>query len=241
MKTIDICLTPELLHLYRIEDKIIVVVDILRATSCMTTAIAYGVASIIPVATIEECKAWQQKGLLVAAERGGEKIDGFDLGNSPFSYMDAGLKGKSIAITTTNGTLAISKARKAKQLIVGSFLNLSAVIRFLNEQAEDILIVCAGWKGKFNLEDTVFAGAVADHLTARFTAACDSTLAAISLYHAAKNNLAGFLSNSSHVQRLARLNIEKDVEFCLIPDQFDVIPVLKGEKLLKLEAIRHSS
>lgn len=234
MKTIDVCLTPELLPLYRVEDKIVVVVDILRATSCMTTAIAYGVESIIPVATVKDCKAWQQKGFLAAAERCGKKIDGFDLGNSPFSYMDPRLEGKSIAITTTNGTLAISKSRNAKKLIVGSFLNLSAVVQFLNEQAEDILIVCAGWKGKFNLEDTVFAGAIADQLTARFTAACDSTLAAISLYHAAKNNLTGFLSNSSHVQRLARLNIREDIEFCLTLDRFDVIPVLKGERLLKL-------
>lgn len=234
MKTIDVCLTPELLHLYQIEDKTVVVVDILRATSCMTTAIAHGVESIVPVATIEECQAWQQKGLLAAAERGGEKIDGFDFGNSPFSYMDHGLKGKRIAITTTNGTQAIHKSQKAKKLIVGSFLNLSAVVNFLNQQHNDILVVCAGWKGKFNLEDTIFAGAVADRLTAQFTAACDSTLAAISLYHAAKKELAGFLSNSSHVQRLAKLGIQKDVEFCLQEDQYDAIPVLQKDRLVKL-------
>ncbi len=234
MKTIDVCLTPELLHLYQVEDKVVVVVDILRATSCMTTAIAYGVQSMIPVATVEECYNWQRKGFLVAAERNGEKVNGFDFGNSPFSYMDKNLRGKSIVFTTTNGTLAISKAKKAKQLVVGSFLNLSAVVNFLNEQAEDILVVCAGWKGKFNLEDTIFAGAVAERLTARFTAACDSTLAAISLYHAAKNNLEGFLANSSHVQRLARLNIHEDVAFCLKTDQFDVVPGLEGDQLVKI-------
>lgn len=234
MKTIDVCLTPELLHLYPLEDKMVVVVDILRATSCITTAIAHEVESIIPVATIEECLAWQQKGLLAAAERGGEKVNGFDLGNSPFSYMDYGLKGKSVAVTTTNGTLAIRKSQKAKKLIIGSFLNLSAIVHFLNEQSENILIVCAGWKGKFNLEDTLFAGAVADRLTARFTTACDSTLAAISLYHAAKHDLADFLSNSSHVQRLSKLGIEEDIVFCLTEDQYEVIPVWQADRLVKL-------
>lgn len=234
MKTIDICFTPDLLHLYNVEDKIVVVVDILRATSSMTTAIAHGVESIIPVASVEECRRQQQQGLLAAAERNGIMIEGFDLGNSPLSYMSSEVKGKSIAITTTNGTQAISKSRGAKRLIIGSFLNLSAVVNFLREQAEDILIVCAGWKGKFNLEDTLFAGAVAEHLTAQFTAACDSTLAAVSLYHAAKHDLTAFLSNSSHVQRLARLEIYEDIEFCLMIDQYDAIPVLQGDKLVKL-------
>lgn len=234
MKTIDVCLTPDLLHLYNVEDKIVVVVDILRATSCMTTAIAHGVESIVPVASVEKCQAWQQQGLLAAAERNGIMIEGFDLGNSPFSYMNPEIKGKSIAVTTTNGTQAISKSQRAKKLIIGSFLNLSAVVSFLQNQAEDILIVCAGWKGRFNLEDTVFAGAVAERLTAQFTAACDSTLAAVSLYHAARHNLMSFLSNSSHVQRLARLEIHEDVEFCLTIDRYDAIPVLHGKKLVKM-------
>ncbi len=234
MKTIDVCLTPELLHLYNVEDKVVVVVDILRATSCMTTALAYGVESITPVATLEECKAWQQQGMLAAAERNGEKVAGFDLGNSPYDYMDASLRGRSVAMTTTNGTLAISRSQQAKKLIIGSFLNLSAVVAFLRGQEEDILLVCAGWKGKFNLEDTLFAGAVADRLTARFTAACDSTLAAVSLYHMAKNNLMDFLAHSSHVQRLAGLGIQKDIAFCLTPDQFEVIPVWQEGRLVRL-------
>lgn len=234
MKTIDVCLTPDLLHLYSVESKIVVVVDILRATSCMTTALAHGVASIVPVASVEECRSWQQKGLLAAAERNGMMIEGFDLGNSPFSYMHPALKGKSVAVTTTNGTQAISKSRQAKRLIIGSFLNLSAVIAFLRGQAEDVLIVCAGWKGKFNLEDTLFAGAVAAELTAQFTAACDSTLAAVALYHAARHDLMSFLSNSSHVQRLHKLGIEEDIAFCLTVDHYETIPVLEGDKLVRL-------
>ncbi len=234
MKTIDVCLTPELLHLYDVHNKIVVVVDILRATSCITTAIAHGVASIIPVASVEECKAWQQLGLLAAAERDGTMVEGFDLGNSPFSYMNPDAKGKSIAVTTTNGTQAIRKSQNAKQLIVGSFLNLSAVVNFLRNQPVDVLIVCAGWKGMFNLEDTLFAGAVADRLTAQFSVACDSTLAAVALYYAARHDMMAFLSNSSHVQRLARLEIYEDIAFCLTIDRYDAIPVLQGEKLVSM-------
>ncbi|WPP53509.1 2-phosphosulfolactate phosphatase [Catalinimonas niigatensis] len=234
MKSIDVCLSPDLMHLYDVQDKVVVVVDILRATSCMTTAIAHGISSIRPVAEVAECKSLKAKGYLTAAERGGEKIDGFDFGNSPFEYMNENLRGKKMGVTTTNGTRAISLAKGAKKLLVGSFLNLSAVAHFLNEQAQDVLIVCAGWQGHINLEDTLFAGALAEQLTAKFTVACDSTLAAISLYHMAKNDMMVFLQNSSHVQRLRRLNLEEDIAFCLQIDQYEVLAVLEDGELVKL-------
>lgn len=218
--------------LYVVEDKAVVVVDILRATSCMTTALAHGVASIRPVAKIEECAELKVQGYLTAAERGGEKVEGFDFGNSPFEYMDEALKGKKIGVTTTNGTRAIRRSRKAKKLLIGSFLNISTVTRLLNEQDNNILIVCAGWKGHVNLEDTLFAGALADRLTARFTRACDSTLTALSLYHTAKNDMLDFLQHSSHVQRLKGLGIEKDIAFCLEQDRYEVVPMLRGDELV---------
>lgn len=234
MKSIDVCLSPDLMHLYDVKDKVVVIVDILRATSCMATAIAHGVSSVRPVAEVTECGALRSEGYLAAAERGGEKIEGFDFGNSPFEYMSENLRGKKIAVTTTNGTRAISLAREAKKLLVGSFLNLSAVAHFLNSQGQDVLIVCAGWQGHVNLEDTLFAGALAEQLTAKFTMACDSTLAAISLYHMAKHDMMAFLQNSSHVQRLKRLHLEKDIAFCLNTDLYDVVAVLEGKELVKL-------
>lgn len=232
MKTIDVCLSPDLMHLYDVKGKAVVVVDIFRATSCMTTALAHGISSIRPVAEVEESLALKQEGYLVAAERGGKKVEGFDLGNSPFEYMDEKLKGKKISVTTTNGTRAISLSKGAEKMFIGSFLNLKAIASLLNEQENDVLIVCAGWKGHVNLEDTLFAGALAEQLTARFTRTCDSTLMAISLYHTAKNNLMAYLQNSSHVQRLKRLGIEKDVAFCLEYDKYDVVPVLKNDELV---------
>jgi 2-phosphosulfolactate phosphatase len=226
-RTVDVCLSPDLMHLYKVQDRVVVVVDILRATSCMTTAFAYGVNCIAPFAKLEDCLAMKQKGYFTAGERDGKKVDGFDLGNSPFEYMATNLKGKKIAFTTTNGTQAIAKSEGAAEIVIGSFLNLSAVANHLRNESQNVLIVCAGWKGKFCLEDTLFAGALLESLLDTMEPECDAPLAALHLYRSAKNNLIGFMSNASHVKRLAKLNVVKDVEFCLTPDQFQVVPVLK--------------
>jgi 2-phosphosulfolactate phosphatase len=232
-RTIDVCLSPDLMHLYPVKDHVIVIVDILRATSCMTTAFAHGIESITPYAKLEDCLATRLQGFCTAGERDGKKVDGFDLGNSPFEYMSPSLKGKKIAFTTTNGTQAIAKSIGAHDIIIGSFLNLSVVIEYLKQTRENIIVVCAGWKGKVNLEDTLFAGAIIEKLDGTIKPACDAPLMAQHLYQQGKNNLMDFLKNSSHVQRLARLNIIKDIEFCLTPDQYTVVPVLKNGVLVK--------
>lgn len=231
MKTIDVCLSPELIHLYDVSHKTVVVVDILRATSCMVTAFAHGVESITPVADADECMNMKQKGYVVSGERNGQKIPGFDKGNSPFEYMDEAIKGLKIAFTTTNGTLAIEKSKTARQVLIGSFLNISAITRFLLMSDHNILIVCAGWKGKINLEDSLFAGALVDRLRKHIEPDCDAPIVAQELYLSAKSDMLKFLSTSSHVKRLNRLNIHKDIEFCLTPDQYHVIPALKGNQL----------
>jgi 2-phosphosulfolactate phosphatase len=232
-RTIDVCLSPDLMHLYPVKDHAVVVVDILRATSCMTTALAFGIESITPFAKLDDCLGCKPHGYFTAGERDGKKVDGFDLGNSPFEYMHPSLKGKKIAFTTTNGTQAIAKSIGAKDIVIGSFLNLSAVVDYLKETEENILIVCAGWKGKVNLEDTLFAGAIVEKMNGTIKPACDAPLMARNLYQQAKHNMMDFLKDSSHVQRLARLNIIKDIEFCLTPDQYSAVPVLKDGVLVK--------
>ncbi|MBA4054742.1 MAG: 2-phosphosulfolactate phosphatase [Marivirga sp.] len=228
MKTIDVCLSPDMMHLYTVHDRTVVVVDILRATSCMTTAFAYGIESITPFAKLEDCLAMKEKDYFTAGERDGKKVEGFDLGNSPFEYMDEKLKGKKIAFTTTNGTQAIAKSVGALEIIIGSFLNLSTVTAHLKKSESNILIVCAGWKGKVNMEDTLFAGAVVELLEDYFEPECDAPLAARYLYQLAKNDMIGFLKNTSHIKRLAKLNVTKDIQFCLTPDQYNILPVLKN-------------
>lgn len=232
MRTIDVCLSPDMMHLYKVQDHTVVVVDILRATSCMTTAFAFGVKQIAPFAALEDCLAMKEKGYFTAGERDGKKVDGFDFGNSPFEYQHAGMKGRSIAFTTTNGTQAIAKSLGAREIIIGAFLNLSAVVNHLHKFNHNILIVCAGWKGKVNLEDTLFAGALTEKMKDSADAACDAPLAAQHLYNLAKADMVSFLKTSSHVKRLAKLNIHKDIAFCLTPDQYNVVPHLQNNVLV---------
>ncbi|MBS1489976.1 MAG: 2-phosphosulfolactate phosphatase [Bacteroidetes bacterium] len=228
MKTIDVCLSPELMHLYEVRSRTVVVVDILRATSCMVTALAHGAESITPFAKLEECLNMKSKGYITSGERDGKKVDGFDKGNSPFEYMGDQVHGLKIAFTTTNGTQAIEKSKNAKEVIIGSFLNLSSVVKYLLLGENNVLIVCAGWKGRINLEDTLFAGAVVEKLKDYLGPDCDAPLAARHLYNLAKEDMAQFLNNSSHVKRLNRLNIYRDFEFCLSVDQYKILPRLQN-------------
>ncbi len=234
-KTVDVCLSPELLHLFDIKESIVVVVDILRATSCMTTAFAQGAKKLIPVSTLEECKAFQTQGFLTAAERNGQTVEGFDFGNSPYSYIENDVKGRSIGVTTTNGTLAINKSKEAIQVVIGSFLNKTAVINYLKAQNQHVLILCAGWKGRVNLEDSLYAGAVVEGLQDDFDCKADSAVVSQSLYEKAKGNLPEFLADCNHVKRLSKqAGIMRDILFCLQEDVYKEIPVLKGDELIKL-------
>lgn len=233
MAQIEVCLSPDLLHLYPVGGKTVVVVDVLRASSCMTVGIGSGVASITPVATLDECRVLQAQGYIGAAERGGRQAEGFDMGNSPFSFMDPKLRGRKIAMTTTNGTLAITKSRASDHVLIGSFLNISYLADYLRNDPRDIVVLCAGWKGRFSLEDTLFAGGLVHKLASVYTAEDDSALAAERLYGLGQGNLFEFLKESSHFNRLRRLDTIKDIEFCLTPDQVEVIPVLEGNILVK--------
>lgn len=232
---IEVCYSPQSYPLFHNPDSIVVVIDILRATSAISTAFFNGVAKMIPVATVEEARTFKENGFLVAAERNGEIVEGFDLGNSPFGYMNDKVKGKTIAITTTNGTQAINAAMGAHKVVIGSFLNMDLVTDYLKKQQKDVLFLCAGWKNKFNLEDTLFAGAVADSLIYKygFNSNCDSTIAAMELYKIAKHDLHGFLANSSHRNRLAKLDLDRDIRYCLTPNQCPVLPVMEGKFLVK--------
>ena len=231
MKTIDVCLSPDLMHLYTVSDRVVVVVDILRATSCMVTALAHGVQRIRPFADLEACRAMKAHGYFTAGERNGEKVEGFDFGNSPFEYMIEKLKGQKIAFTTTNGTQAIAKSQGAKEIIIGSFLNLTAITEYLKRGNDNVLVVCAAWKGKVNLEDTLFAGALVENLKDHIEPDCDAPLAAKRLYNLAKKDMVDFLKDSSHVKRLNRLHVHKDIAFCVTPDQYPVVPRLVNDEL----------
>ncbi|MEP2027009.1 MAG: 2-phosphosulfolactate phosphatase [Reichenbachiella sp.] len=231
-KNIDVCLSPELIGLYDLEGKIVVVVDILRATSVMVTAMAHGAKEIIPVATLDEAKSYLDQGFLCAAERGGAQVDGFPLDNSPFSYMNENIVGQPIVITTTNGTLAITKSTKADQVLVGAFINIQAVADYITKQNKDVIVHCAGWKGKTNMEDTLFAGALVELLSGTHDLACDTAHLSLNYYQSVKDNLFETVKNSAHAKRLNKLHVIKDIEFCVKQSTYDVVPILEGKKLI---------
>lgn len=233
--TVDVCLSPYLYPVYHKEDSIVVVIDILRATSAMCTAFEHGVDKMIPVATVEEAMEYKKQGYLVGAERNGIALEGFDFGNSPYSYMTDSIKGQTIVISTTNGTQAIEAARKAYKVVIGAFTNISALCEWLHFQNRNVLLLCSGWKNRFNLEDSLFAGAVSDKLTATGVFRTgDAALAVSSLYNMAKKNPYRFLHNSSHAERLAAMGLKEDIKYCLQVDLSRVIPVLDGKHLVKL-------
>ncbi|AGA76389.1 2-phosphosulfolactate phosphatase [Echinicola vietnamensis] len=235
MNKIEVCLSPELIHLHDLHGKIVVVVDIFRATSTMVTGLANKVTSITPVAGLEACRTMKSKGYIIAGERNGQTAEGFELGNSPLSYLNNGFEGKKIAVTTTNGTLTIEKSKAtADEVLIGAFLNLQATATYLAQQNKDVVIHCAGWKGMFNLEDSLYAGALVSVLDGQFEYDCDGAIAMKALFEQHKDDLKGFLSQASHAKRLQNHNIEADIDFCLTMDEFNFIGKLQGEELVKV-------
>lgn len=238
-RTVEVCFSPDQFDLFYTGQKVVVVVDVLRATSAICTAFAHGVSKIIPVATIEEAEVYLKKGYMVGAERNGEVVDGFTFGNSPYSYMGDKVKGQTIVLTTTNGTQAIHISRKAENVVIGSLINLKALCEWLLAKNEDVLILCSGWKDKFNLEDTICGGAIAEVLisTGKYHYHEDSTVASRYLFKAAEQSHFGFLRASSHRKRLKKLNIKKDVIYSLTPNQVDNVPILKDGALVDVRTL----
>jgi 2-phosphosulfolactate phosphatase len=235
-KHVEVCFTPGEYAYYKDEFEIVVVIDVLRATSAICTAFQNGIKSIIPVPSVEEALDYKKKGWLAGAERKGQIVDGFDFGNSPFSYMREEFRNREVVLTTTNGTKSLDVAKDAEVVVVGSFLNLDALSKWLAEQNKNVLCLCSGWQDKFNLEDTICAGAISEYLigTGKFTSDEDSSIAAKYLYLSAKDNYLGYLKSSSHRRRLKNLNLNEDIKYCLTPNQTTVIPILRNGKLVKL-------
>ena len=234
---VEVCFTPSLFPLYIEQSDIVVVIDVLRATSAICAAFDNGVEKMIPVSTVEEAREYQSQGIIAAAERGGQIVEGFNFGNSPYSYKTSEVVGKTIALSTTNGTRAINIAKEhAGMVVIGSLNNIDALNEWLITQDKNVVCLCSGWKDKFNLEDTICAGAICDSLmaTGKYRSEDDSSVAAKYLYQSAKDNYFGYLKASSHRRRLKKLNLNEDIKYCLTPNTTDVIPFLKGDYLYKM-------
>jgi 2-phosphosulfolactate phosphatase len=231
------CLSPALLGLYDVSSSIVVIIDVLRATSTIATALHNGAKSIIPVDSVAECiRLGKQIDGITAGERDGKIAEGLVHGNSPFEYPREFIGGKTLVLTTTNGTklLHMALANNAQAIVTGSFPNLSAVCSYLLAKKQNVILGCAAWKDKVNIEDTLFAGAVISRIGAAFNINCDSSHIAETLYNTARPDLYGFMqqNNASHYQRLTGFGLEKDIRYCLTADGADVLPEYEDGKLV---------
>jgi len=231
---LETCFSPSLLHLYDIKDSIVVIIDVFRATSTIAAAVHNGAAEIIPVDSVAKCieLGAQIPNSLTAGERDGKVAEGLQHGNSPLEYPRTFIENKTLVLTTTNGTRLLHMCSDANEIITGSFLNLGAVCDYLVSQKKNVLLACASWKDRYNLEDSLFAGAVYDAIGKHFEMNCDSTRAATHLYKAAKNDLYGFIQDSSHFLRLSKFGLQYDMEYCCKINEHNVLVKLVDDKLV---------
>ena len=234
--TIHTCFSPALLHLYDLSNAVVVIIDVFRATSTIAAALYNGAKCVIPVDEVAKAiEISKQIDGIAAGERDGKLAEGLQHGNSPLEYSKDFIKDKTLVLTTTNGTKLLQMAldNKATTIITGSFPNLSAVCTFLINENKNVVLGCAGWKDRFNLEDTLFAGAVIAKIKENFTIHCDSSLTAELLYNQHKDNLIDFASTLTHYHRLVeRFGLIEDIKFCLTPDGANVLPLYENGKLM---------
>lgn len=231
------CLSPALLNLYEPQESLVVIIDVLRATSTIATALYNGAQSVIPVATVPRCiELGQQLDGITAGERDGRIAEGLTYGNSPFEYPRSFIEDKILVLTTTNGTKLLHMAldNGAVEIVTGAFCNLSAVCDHILKKNMPVILGCAAWKDRVNMEDTLFAGAVISRIKEHFTIHCDSSHIAENLYHLASPDLFGFMqkNNATHYHRLMNFGLEKDIRYCLSEDQANVLPVFQGDRLV---------
>lgn len=234
---LEACLSPVIFDRYADPEAIVVVIDILRASSAICNAFASGAESIIPVSELEEAKDYKEKGYMVAAERDGHVLDFADFGNSPFNFTKDRVRKKTIVYSTTNGTRTIRKASECYRVVIGSFLNISSLSDWLVQQNRNIILLCAGWKGKVCLEDSVFAGALAARLLddEKYYTICDSVSIVLDLWEFAKTDLLAYIDKAAQRNRLKEKGLDECIPFCHHEDSTDAIPFLDGGRLFDLK------
>lgn len=235
--TLYTCLSPALLHLYDLRNAVVVIIDVFRATSTIASALYNGAQCVIPVDEVSKAIALSKNiNGIAAGERDGQIAEGLQHGNSPLEYGRDFIENRTLVLTTTNGTRLLQMAldNEADTIITGSFPNLSAVCDFLIQQNKNVVLGCAGWKDRFNLEDTLFAGAVISRVKENFTIHCDSSLSAELQYAQVKDDLHGFVPKLTHYHRLVeRFGLIEDIRFCMTPDVANVLPLYKEGMLMK--------
>ncbi len=235
---LDLCPSPALYPYYRKENDTVVVVDVFRASATMCAMLHNGAAAVIPVADMEEARQYKLNGFLVGAERKTRKCDFADFGNSPFDYTPEIVAGREVVFTTTNGTMAIEMGKESRRLFIGTFSNIDALADKCMESRGRIVVICAGWNNRINVEDTLFGGAFAERLSkkADVTFGSDAVRIALTLWHQAKNDPLTYLRQSDHYQRLIDNSATGDAAYCLQENTVSVVPCYhKEEKKLRAQ------
>jgi 2-phosphosulfolactate phosphatase len=236
--TVEVCFSPKLYTEILTRDNFIVIlVDILRASTSICAAFENGVKAIIPVATLEEARKLKDQGYLVASEQDGKKLDFADFGNSAFSFTRENIEGKTLVYCTTNGTRALDNAKDAKTIAIGAFINITALTKWIITEDKNVVILCSGWKNKFCLEDSLFAGALTETLLAEpgFITRCDSAEAALDLWSIAKHDILGYIGKAAHRHRLKRLGLDDVIPYSFTRDLTRVVPVFDGKEIVNVE------
>jgi 2-phosphosulfolactate phosphatase len=242
-KNLEVCLTPAIFNRFDNKDAIVVIIDVLRASSAICTAFSNGALSIIPVSEIYEAKEYKNKGYLIAAERDGYVLDFADFGNSPFNFTRDKVEGKTIVYSTTNGTRIIDLASTSFKTVIGAFINLSCLTGWLLEQERDVILFCAGWKDKVNLEDTICAGAIARILidSSQFSTICDSVHIATDLWKVAGIDLLNYIEKSAQRSRLKEKGLDDCIEYCLTCNLLQCLPLVHGGVLKDVTTLKKDS
>jgi 2-phosphosulfolactate phosphatase len=213
-----------------VRDKIVVVIDVLRAGSTIVTAIKNGARGIIAVEDMSDASKIAQNldsaSYLLCGERDGEKIEGYHLGNSPFEFKPNVVAKKTLILNTTNGTRAIDRCKGADRILIGCFLNISALVEELKKETKEIVIVCSGWKNRLSFEDILCAGNILYKLNngKLHEDAPDGARVSFALYETYGNDISTAIGTSNHAERLKKLDFNQDIEYCSQVDSTQIIP-----------------
>lgn len=237
MHSIEVCLSPALFE-YKItsDNYIVVIVDVLRATTAFCAAFDSGAKTIIPVSELSELLEYKNKGYITAGERGGKKVDFADFGNSPTVFLQRDLSGKAIAYSTTNGTYAVEMAKSSRNIVVAAFVNINAVSEWLIRYQKNVVILCSGWEYMLSMEDSLCAGAIVEslELSGEFAHICDASTVSLALWESSKSTLTDIVKKGNHYQRLLSMELYDDLQYCFRLNTSTAVPVWNGKEFVDL-------
>ncbi|AOR22273.1 2-phosphosulfolactate phosphatase family protein [Clostridium taeniosporum] len=236
---IDVVISADYLTNDIVKDRIVVVIDMFRATSVITTAINNGCKKVIPYLTIEEtveeAKKYEKSEVVLGGERRAVKIEGFDLSNSPLEYTEEVVKDKTVLITTTNGTRALTKCLSGKKIIIAAMINAEAVAKKLLELNEDIVIVNAGTNGEFSMDDYICGGYIINTILKEKSNINLTDIAkTANIIYENNPGIIEYVKEARHYSVMRSLNLDKDIEYCVKKNIVDVVPIYDGKKIVKL-------